>query len=372
MPDFNVRSDSVNVEQIMGQIRARIREKRGVDYSEQQVRDLAATKLDKLLEQFRRAKPPEPPPNYTFEADTLFESGSGLMRVVRKLLRPVLKLFINPNVLADALHMQSQLNARQAQLEASRHMLYDELIYNLVIEGARLGLEAKSLKMRVESLASRLEFSERRVRTLESTIVYKAPAEERPAPPMVSMPPASPSWSPPPPPQQVQPPPSSAPAPTPSFAPSFASSSGQPVAPGPRPMGLGPSAGPDGQHRRRRRRRRGRRGGGSGGVNAGSQPGQGSPGGPGAASMGAPQPNPTLLDAEAARHEHDEPHAEAFSEDAGPEDAGGADPGPSTLRPLDKLGVVPSLVEGREPQGRSEPSRGTTGSGPSDPDNGDR
>src|SRR5258706_8114840 len=134
MPDFNVRSDSVNVEQIMGQIRARIREKRGVDYSEQQLRDLAAAKLDTLLDQFRRTKPPEQPPNFTFETDTLFVSGSGLMRVVRRLLRPLLNLFINPNVLADALHMKSQFNARQAGLEASRHMLYDELIHNLVIE----------------------------------------------------------------------------------------------------------------------------------------------------------------------------------------------------------------------------------------------
>ncbi len=39
MPDFNVRADSVNVEQIMEQIRARIREKRGVDYTEQQIRE---------------------------------------------------------------------------------------------------------------------------------------------------------------------------------------------------------------------------------------------------------------------------------------------------------------------------------------------
>ena len=82
MPDFNVRSDSVNVEQIMEQIRARIREKRGVDYTEQQIRELAAVKLEKfldprgvrsdLLEQFRRAQPPyEPPelPNYAFEDD---------------------------------------------------------------------------------------------------------------------------------------------------------------------------------------------------------------------------------------------------------------------------------------------------------------
>jgi hypothetical protein len=330
MPDY-VRSDSVNVEQIMGQIRARIREKRGVDYSEQQVRDLAATKVDKLLEQFRRTKPPEPPPNFTFEADTLFESGSGLMRVIRRLLRPVLKLFINPKVLADALHTQSQLNARQAQLEASRHMLYDELIHNLVIEGARLGLEAKSLKMRVESLASRLEFSERRVRTLESAAVYKAPTEDRPAPPLVPTAPASPSWSPAPSPPPLPAPSSFAPAAisSPAPGPDLASPSAQPVAPGPRPMGPGPSGAPDGQHRRRRRRRRGRRGGGSGGVNPGSQPGERSSGSPGAASPGAVQSTPTTLETE-ARHEHDESHAEAFTEDVGADGSTDSGPGPST------------------------------------------
>ena len=80
MSDFNVRSDSVNVEQIMEQIRARIREKRGVDYTEQQIRELAAVKLEKfldprgvrsdLLEQFRKAQPAYAPPdlpNYAFE-----------------------------------------------------------------------------------------------------------------------------------------------------------------------------------------------------------------------------------------------------------------------------------------------------------------
>ena len=90
MPDFNVRSDSVNVEQIMEQIRARIREKRGVDYTEQQIRELAAVKLEKfldprgvrsdLLDQFRKAQPAyEPPelPNFAFEDATLFESHRG-------------------------------------------------------------------------------------------------------------------------------------------------------------------------------------------------------------------------------------------------------------------------------------------------------
>ena len=50
MADFNVRSDSVNVEQIMEQIRSRIRDKRGVDYTEEQIRELAAVKLQKFLD----------------------------------------------------------------------------------------------------------------------------------------------------------------------------------------------------------------------------------------------------------------------------------------------------------------------------------
>src|SRR5665811_423684 len=41
----------------------------------------------------------------------------------------------------------------------------------------------KNLKMRVESIASRLEFNERRARALEEAVVYKTvEAEEAPAP----------------------------------------------------------------------------------------------------------------------------------------------------------------------------------------------
>ena len=50
MADFNVRSDSVDVEQIMRQIRARIREKRGVDYTEAELQQLANVKLEKFLD----------------------------------------------------------------------------------------------------------------------------------------------------------------------------------------------------------------------------------------------------------------------------------------------------------------------------------
>ena len=73
MTDFTVRSDNVDVEQIMRQIRARIREKRGVDYTEEEIRELANVKLEKfidpkgvrsnLLEEYRRVSTPEPRPN---------------------------------------------------------------------------------------------------------------------------------------------------------------------------------------------------------------------------------------------------------------------------------------------------------------------
>jgi hypothetical protein len=247
MPDFNVRSDSVNVEQIMDQIRARIREKRGVDYTEAQIRELAAVKLERfldprgirsdLLDQFRRTKPAyEPPelPNFSFEDATLFESHRTLIRWIRKLLQPVLKLFFNPNPLIQALHIQSRLNAMSAEREATREssrrqmdQLYYELIHNLVIETTRLGIEVKNLKMSVESLTSRLEFNERRARALESVVVYK-PSDETAAPPQA----------------QVESPVAQFPQSSPSA-----------------PQQGTPPEGP-GQRSRRRRRRRGRRGGG--------------------------------------------------------------------------------------------------------------
>jgi hypothetical protein len=186
MADFNVRSDSVNVEQIMEQIRARIREKRGVDYTEDQIRELATVKLERfldprgvrsdLLEQFRRSQPPLPPltvPLYPFEDTTLFDSHRGFVRFFRRLFRPLLMLFFNSNALAHSLHAQTVINRqtvdRLEALETSlrqRGDLYYELLHNLVLELTRTTIEAKNVKMRVESIASRLEFNERRARAL--------------------------------------------------------------------------------------------------------------------------------------------------------------------------------------------------------------
>lgn len=187
MTDFNIRSDNVDVEQIMRQIRARIREKRGVDYTEEEIRELATVKLETfldprgvrsdLLEQFRRRRTPQPPPpNFAFEEDTLFETHRGIIRWIRTLLKPILKLFFNPNPLIQALHIQAELNARNAQMAAERdnlEALQYEVIHNLVIELTRLGIEVKNLKMRVESMSSRLDFDERRARALEGVVQYR-------------------------------------------------------------------------------------------------------------------------------------------------------------------------------------------------------
>jgi hypothetical protein len=187
MSDFSVRSDNVDVEQIMRQIRARIREKRGVDYTEEEIRELANVKLEKfidpkgvrsnLLEEYRRVSTPEPPaPNYAFGEDTLYETHRGPIKWIRSLLRPFLKLLFNPNPLIQALHIQSQLNQKAAERNARREQLdalHYEVIHNLVVELTRTGVEVKSLKMRLESMASRLDFDERRARALEGVVQYR-------------------------------------------------------------------------------------------------------------------------------------------------------------------------------------------------------
>src|SRR4051812_24286299 len=286
MSDFNVRADSVNVEQIMEQIRTRIREKRGVDYTEQQIRDLAAVKLEKfldprgvrsdLLDQFRKAQPAyEPPelPNFAFEDATLFESHRAPIRWMRKLLMPLLKLLFNPNPLIQALHIQARLNAMNAEREAKREaarramdQLFYELVHNLVLETTRTAIEVKNLKMRVESISSRLEFNERRARALEGVVVYKtAEAAEAPPPQRSTPPPSQPRQQHQPQSRYVPPPPAPAttaqaltppPVATPAAAPQGQAVQGPPT--GQAAAGEGP-----GQRSRRRRRRRGRRGGGA-------------------------------------------------------------------------------------------------------------
>ena len=169
-----------------------------MDYTEEEIRELAAVKLEKfldprgvrsdLLEQFRHKRNAALPPNFAFEDSTIFDTHRALLRFIRKLLRPVLKLFFNPNPIAEALNIQSKLNAQQAAVEP----LYYEVMHNLVLELTRLGIEVKNLKMRVESMSSRLDFDERRARALEGVVVYRPGA----APPLQPPPPGEPPRAP--------------------------------------------------------------------------------------------------------------------------------------------------------------------------------
>ena len=108
MSDFTVRSENVDVEQIMRQIRARIREKRGVDYTEEEIRELANVKLEKfldpkgvrsgLLNEYRRGsrivrERRESPRSARTRRLTV---GAAALAVLQTLLNPLLKLFFNP------------------------------------------------------------------------------------------------------------------------------------------------------------------------------------------------------------------------------------------------------------------------------------
>jgi hypothetical protein len=194
MSDMNVRSDSVDVEQIMKQIRARIREKRGVDYTEEEIQQLATAKLERFLdprgirsdlaEQYRRHRVVSPsPPNFEFGATTLYDTHRGILRAIRKLLKPLLKLAFNPDKITSALHVQAEVNAqgetRLRRLE-EREPLHYELVHNLTLEVTRLGVEVQNLRMRVESLSSRVDFDERRARSLERVVQYAPDALESP------------------------------------------------------------------------------------------------------------------------------------------------------------------------------------------------
>ncbi len=198
MADASVRPETIDVEQIMQQLRARIRERRGADYTETDDQQLATARLEQLLdprgarpkaaEQFLRRPAPDPEiPNYEFEDSTLFATHRGPLRILRALFRPILKLFINPDPLSRALHLQAKINAefeRRFRQRAEIDPLLAEVVRGLIVETTRAGLEVQSLKLRLESLSTRLDFEDRRARTRETQPApahRQAAAEPRPA-----------------------------------------------------------------------------------------------------------------------------------------------------------------------------------------------
>ena len=114
-------------------------QRQGIDLSNQQIQDLAAWRLESildpraikpsLLDALRRTAGTTGPrgadkvpnePAFTFEDTTIYDSHRGVLRLVRRLLNPLLKLFFNPNPLIRALHLQARLNVEAAELDAER------------------------------------------------------------------------------------------------------------------------------------------------------------------------------------------------------------------------------------------------------------
>ena len=233
MPEFSVHSESIDVERIMEQIRSRIKEKRGEDYTEAQIRELAGVKLERfldpdnvrsdLVEHYRRhhkgtqtklafpetlREPPPAPVPFEFDPDIIYRSSRGapgrLLYRIRKLLSPLLKFFVNLGPIVHALNVQREINERQneainwmvqtqAEFINRVTVLFDrggsrlaareeidalnyEVMNNLVVEMTRLSVEMKNHRMRVESVAGRLDFSERRARALEGVVQYREDA----------------------------------------------------------------------------------------------------------------------------------------------------------------------------------------------------
>lgn len=170
---FEIKSEDVNVEEIMRSIRKRIEEKMRGLYTEEEIREIAEHRLDAVLDAHEfnsdlisdfRSEPGRW--NFLFDPETVYRSSRGAvgkaLETIRRLLRPVQKLFWNPNPMISALSRQSDLNH-----------YYIHLFHNLAVEITKLNLEVQDLKNRYLQLQGRLEFQVRREKTLEGMVVYR-------------------------------------------------------------------------------------------------------------------------------------------------------------------------------------------------------
>jgi hypothetical protein len=188
----------------MREIRTRVSERHGIELSNQQIQELAARRLEAILDpraikpalmdELRRAAglppdspPPAPPADPVFDESALYESPSGLVRLVRRLLNPLLKLLINPQAISDAITAQTRLNqaatlreADYRRRQAEWNALHFEILRRLVTDIARTEIDAQHLGQRVESLSAKVDFNERRVRGLEQTQHHARPHNRSP------------------------------------------------------------------------------------------------------------------------------------------------------------------------------------------------
>jgi hypothetical protein len=167
---FEIKADGVDVERVHRAILEQIEAKKGDLYSEEELQALAERGLEavlragelrgKLLEEFQAR---DGQWNYSFDTETVYRSSRGVvgqaLEAIRRVLRPVQKLFWNPNPMISALSRQSDLNR-----------YYVHLLHNLVLELSRLNLELQELRNRNLQLAGRVELLTRREKTLEEMV----------------------------------------------------------------------------------------------------------------------------------------------------------------------------------------------------------
>ena len=194
----------------MREIRSRISEKHGIDLTNPQIQELAARRLEaildprtikpSLMDELRRAAglpadaaPSESEGEGAIEEEALYASDSGFLRAIRRLLNPLLKLLFNPSAVVDALNGQARRSKAQAAREAEQrrrqtewNALHFEILRRLVTDVARVEIENQHLANRVESLSARVDFNERRVRGFEQAQHQSKPAGRAPEAPVVA------------------------------------------------------------------------------------------------------------------------------------------------------------------------------------------
>ena len=158
MPELPVRTDDVDVERIMEQIRARIEDRR---------RRAAKRPAD----EGRGSAALPPSVSFEFDENSIYWSSRGaagrVLHGVRRLLRPLVKFVFNIDRMVHALVMQTRLNAQQTAFDddvARRLAARDEqdargraAVRELAADVRRLSEEMRSHRRLVESVAARLD-----------------------------------------------------------------------------------------------------------------------------------------------------------------------------------------------------------------------
>jgi hypothetical protein len=190
--------EHVDVEQIMREIRSRIAKGSGVDITQAQIHELAARRLEAildprnvspgLLDQLRKgaASPLEAPKatarEYSFDETTLSATESGVVRFFRRLFAPLLKVLFNVEPIVAAFRAQQEINQEAVARDAARdrrqaewNALHYELLQKLVTDASRASLEMQSISLKVEALSAKVDFNDRRVRNMENSVHQARP-----------------------------------------------------------------------------------------------------------------------------------------------------------------------------------------------------